>query len=208
MSRTQRLLLVLCVLGAGALGAWWSARTSAPAAGAVILTHGTRLAPARSIAKLDLVDQTGGRFTEERLKGRWSIVYFGFTTCPMICPTTMAMLREVTRRVGTLPAALRPQVILITVDPETDTPAVIGRYVATFDPAFVGLTGGKAALDDAAEKFSVAHSRSGDGRSFDHSSTIYLVDPAGDLSAVFTAPQTAEGIADDYRRLVGPPAAG
>jgi len=208
MSRIQRLLLVLCVLAAGALGAWWSAHYSPRAGGAVTLMHGTRLTPARSIGKLDLVDQTGGRFTEERLKGRWSIVYFGFTSCPMVCPTTMAMLREVARRVAQLPAASRPQVILITVDAETDTPAVIGRYVAAFDPSFIGLTGTKAALDDAAEKFSVAHSRSGDGRSFDHSSTIYLVDPAGALTAVFTAPQTAAGIADDYRRLVDARAAG
>ncbi len=206
MSRTRRLLLVFCVLGAGALGAWWSAQNPAPAGNATALVYGTRLSPARSIGKLDLVDQTGSRFTQERLQGHWSIVYFGFTTCPMICPTTMVMLKDVARRLDTLPAGSRPQVILITVDAQTDTPEIMGRYVATFDPAFLGLSGSKGALDDAAARFSVAHSRSGDGSSFDHSSTIYLVDPAGSLTAVFTAPQTAAGIADDYRRLVGTPA--
>lgn len=203
MSRSQKWLLVLCVLGAGALGAWWAAHLQSGAQARAALAHGTALTPPRPLSTLALIDESGQPFGEARLRGHWSIVYFGFTSCPMICPTTMAMLKDVARDLAALPAGQQPQVLLITVDPDTDTPEVIGRYVRTFNPAFHGLTGARTALDDAARQFSVAHQRSGAGGSIDHSSTVYVVDPEGALAAVFTSPQTAAGIAADYRRLAG-----
>jgi protein SCO1/2 len=205
MTRSQRLLIVFSLIAAAVLGAWWAARFLAPPKPPVNLTHGTLLVPARAIGMLDLVDQNGKSFTQARLEGRWSVVYFGFTSCPMICPTTMAMLRNLAQRLEPLAPEARPQVILITVDPQTDTPAVMGRYVAGFNPAFLGLTGTQTALDAVAKRFSVAYGHSASG-TIDHSSTIYVVDPEGALAAVFTPPQTEATIADDYRRLVGVPA--
>jgi protein SCO1/2 len=205
MTRSQRLLILFSVIVAAALGAWWASRLLAPPAPSVTLKNGTLLAPARAIGALDLVDQYGQPFTQARLEGRWSVVFFGFTSCPMICPTTMAMLRDLAGRLKTLEPRLRPQVILITVDPQTDTPPVIGRYVASFDATFLGLTGSQGALDTVARAFSVAYGRSTSG-TIDHSSTIYLVDPRAELAAVFTPPQTVAAIAEDYRRLVGAPA--
>lgn len=202
MTRSQRLLIVLGLIVAAALGAWWAARFLTPQKPPVALVHGTLIAPARALGALDLVDQNGQVFTQARFQGRWSVVYFGFTSCPMICPTTMALLRDLAQQLEPLPTQARPQVILITVDPETDTPPVMGRYVASFNPAFLGLGGTKPALDAVAKQFSVAYGRSAGG-AMDHSSTIYVVDPNGALAAVFTPPQTVAAIAEDYRRLVG-----
>jgi protein SCO1/2 len=204
MARATRIIVIVCAL---TLGAWLGSRFLAPDEHSVALVHGTRLTPARSIGSLDLVDQSAQRFTQERLKGRWSVVYFGFTSCPMICPTTMAMLRDFAARVAIVPAGERPQVIpqviMITVDPERDTPEVIGRYVAQFDPSFLGLTGTKAALDDAAVKFTAVHGPAGADGSIDHSSTIFIVDPQAALAAVFTPPHSAAALAEDYKRLAG-----
>jgi len=205
MTRSQRLLIVFGLMAAAALGAWWAARFLKPPQRPVTLAHGTMLAPARPVGALDLIDQNGQPFTQARFEGRWSLVYFGFTSCPMICPTTLAMLRDVAQRLESLPPPARPQVMLITVDPPTDTPPVIGRYVAGFNPTFLGLTGTQPALDAVAQRFSVAFGRSANG-TIDHSSTIYVVDPQGSLAAVFTPPQTVTAIADDYRQLVGRPA--
>jgi protein SCO1/2 len=208
VTRAHGILLAVCAFAAAALGAWWAAHLLAPSERQVTLTHGTLLTPPRAVGALNLVDQTGKPFTEARFAGRWSVVYFGFTSCPMVCPTTMALLRDFARGVQGLPAQARPQVILITVDPEHDTPQVMGEYVAKFDRGFLGLAGTSAALDAAAANFSVVHGRSGAEGSIDHSSTLYVVDPEARLSAVFTPPQTAAGLAADYQRLVGPLAGG
>jgi protein SCO1/2 len=206
VTRAHGILLAVLALAAAALGAWWAAHSLAPRERSMTLTSGTLLAPPQEVGSLDLVDQTGKPFTGARLAGRWSVVYFGFTSCPMVCPTTMALLRDFAHEVRSLPPEVRPQVILITVDPEHDTPQVMGEYVAKFDPGFLGLAGSSAALDAAAAKFDVVHGKLGGDGSIDHSSTIYLVDPEARLSAVFTPPQTAAGLAADYRRLVGIPA--
>jgi protein SCO1/2 len=201
MSRASRIAAIACALVGVAFAGWWTAHLMTAAPRAIVLLHGTRLLPPRPIAAMNLVDQNGQRFTNERLVGRWSVVYFGFTNCPIICPTTMAVLKDFSRRVASLPASTRPQVILITVDPDRDTPAAMARYVAAFDPTFLGLTGKSAALDAVATDFSVAHGPTSADGSMDHSSTIYVVDPRAALAAVFTPPHGAAALAEDYQRL-------
>jgi protein SCO1/2 len=201
MNSGRRILFIACALAVATLAGWWAARLITPSPRAVTLLHGTRLIPPRQLGAIDLVDQLGRRFTNARLLGRWSVVYFGFTHCPIVCPTTMAVLRDFAGRVASLPARARPQVILITVDPERDSPQALGHYVEGFDPAFLGLTGKTAALDAVAADFSVAHGPAGPDGSVDHSTAIYFVDPRGALAAVFTPPHDAAALAEDYTRL-------
>lgn len=201
MTRSIRIVAIILALAAAAGGGWWATRILTEREPAPTLLQGTAIAPARALGALDLVDQRGRRFANDRFHGRWSVIYFGFTTCPMICPAAMAELKDFARRVQNLPPAARPQVILITIDPTHDTPRVLGRYVEAFDPAFLGLTGSSAAIDDAAREFSVA--RSAASGQIDHSTTLYVVDPRGSISAVFTPPHTAAALAEDYRRLAG-----
>ena len=201
MSGGRRVVFIACALAIATLGGWWAARLIVPPPRAVALLHGTMLVPPRRLGSIDLVDQRGRQFTNQQLLGRWSVVYFGFTHCPVVCPTTMAVLKDFARRVAGLPASARPQVILITVDPERDSPQELGRYVESFDPAFLGLTGKGGALDAVAAEFSVAHGPAGPDGSMDHSTAIYLVDPQGALAAVFTSPHDAAALAEDYSRL-------
>jgi protein SCO1 len=208
MSRTNRITTIVLAIGVAALAGWWAAHFVAPAERSITLVNGTLLTPGRAIDTFDLVDQGGRHFTKERLAGRWSVIYFGFTTCPMICPTTMAVLKDFAQRVSGLPANARPQVILITVDPEHDTPEAMGRYVTAFDPSFLGLTGSSTALDAVAAEFGVAHGPATAGGTLDHSATIYFVGPQATLTAVFTPPHSAAALADDYGRLTGHLASG
>jgi protein SCO1/2 len=201
MTRSIRIVAIILALAAAAGGGWWATRIFTQREPAPTLLQGTAIVPARALGALDLVDQRGQRFANDRFHGRWSVIYFGFTTCPMICPAAMAELKDFARRVQKLPPAARPQVILITIDPTHDTPQVMGRYVEAFDPAFLGLTGSSAAIDSAAKEFSVARSTA--SGQIDHSTTLYVVDPRGSISAVFTPPHTAAALAEDYRRLAG-----
>jgi protein SCO1 len=159
----------------------------------------------RAIAPLDLVDQDGHPLGKDFFKSHWTIVFFGFTSCPDICPTTLATLSQATHQLADLPAAERPRVLLVTVDPERDDPPRLAAYVRFYDPAFLGATGTPAAIAAAAAQFNVPYARVSlpeGGYTMDHGSGIYLVGPSGGIVAYSSAPHDASTIARDYRTLV------
>lgn len=168
------------------------------------LATGTYLGSARPLPAIAFVDQDGKPFGAERLRGRWSLLFFGFTSCPDVCPTTLAMLAQVEKMLADLPPQQRPQVVLVSVDPQRDTPAQLATYVKFFSPSFTGIT----APPDATEEFTrqigvpVAISRlDGGGYTVDHSASIFLINPEGALQALFSPPHTAKLIAADYKRV-------
>jgi protein SCO1/2 len=128
-----------------------------------------------------LVDQSGAAATERVLRGKWSAVFFGYTYCPDVCPTTLAALGQATAALG--PDARRFQVVFITVDPERDTPAVLASYLASpsFPKPIIGLTGTPGQIAAAAKAYHVFYQKAPQGSSYtvDHSAVIYLMDPAG-----------------------------
>jgi protein SCO1/2 len=133
-------------------------------------------------------------------------VFFGFTSCPDVCPVTMAALAQTSKQLANLPEKLRPQVVMISVDPERDTPERVGGYVKAFDPTFVGATGTKAAIDELALRMGVAAAKrpiDGGSYSVDHTTSVFLIDPDGAMRALFSAPHTPTLIAADYRRITG-----
>jgi protein SCO1/2 len=173
---------------------------------AVELTTGTRLSPPRELAAFSLVSHRGEPFGPEALTGHWTLMFFGFTHCPGVCPTTLATLVDVRKRVAELDAAEAPQIVLVSVDPERDTPATMAAYVARFDPSVIGVTGPGAAIDKFAESIGVAHQKvpmSGGDYMVDHSAFILLLDPKGRQAAVFSPPHNAERLAADYLRMLG-----
>jgi protein SCO1/2 len=128
----------------------------------------------------ELVDHSGLAATDEDFRGRWQLVFFGFTFCPDICPTTLSTVTAVMEKLGADAEHVVP--LFITVDPERDTPAVLADYLANFDSRIVGLTGSPEQIDAAAKAYRVYYSKAEngdapDGHSMDHSAFLYLMGP-------------------------------
>ncbi|WP_205617502.1 SCO family protein [Pelomicrobium methylotrophicum] len=152
-----------------------------------------------------LVDHTGTPRTLEDFRGKVVVVFFGFTHCPDVCPTT---LTEIALALKRLPPeeAQRVQVLFITVDPERDTPEVLAQYVPAFHPGFLGLTGDAAAVAEAARSFKVFYQKqpgeAPGSYSMDHSAGTYVFDPQGRLRLYVGHGQGAEVLAHDIRLLL------
>jgi protein SCO1 len=164
----------------------------------------TALAEPRALPPMALVDQDGRPFGAASLHRGWTLVFFGFTRCPDVCPTTLATLARTRSALADLPPADQPRVLLISVDPEHDTPERLAAYVRSFDPDFLGATGDPAAIAAVAAGFGVPFAKvavGADSYTVDHGSGIFFVSPEG-LVAYSSAPHDAEVLARDYRRIL------
>ena len=169
------------------------------------LQQATVLPTPRALPELALLDQDAQPFDRRRLQQRWSLMFFGFTRCPGICPATLAMLAQTRARLAALPAAQRPQVVLVSADPQHDSPATLKSYLRGFDGEFIGVTGDDAAIGQLARSLGVSITMRplpGGDYTVDHTTAVFLVDPRGAWRAVFSGPHSADGIAGDYRRIL------
>ncbi len=162
------------------------------------LTSGTWFPQPRPVGELALTGDDGKPFGRARLAGSPTLVFFGFTHCPDVCPTTLAKLAQITK------AAKVPdlRVLLISVDPERDTPETMHQYVRAFDPGFIGATGTTDSIKQVAQEFGVAVERvalPGDNYTMDHSATIFLLNDRAQIVAVFTPPFDPDKFAADLR---------
>jgi protein SCO1/2 len=147
-----------------------------------------------------LTDQDGRAVTEQDLKGRPSLVFFGFTHCPDVCPTTLFDISEIMRALG--PDADRTRAVFITVDPERDTQGVLKDYLSSFDPHLTGLTGDPAAIATVAKEYRVYYKKVplDDGSyTMDHTAIVYLMDKSGQFVSPFNMKRTPEVAAADLR---------
>lgn len=204
MSSTIRVALAVLVAVTAAMAGMWLARERAPER--LELEHATLFPSSRPLPAFALVDQHGDSFGPERLRGRWTILFFGFTQCPDVCPTTLASLAAARRELADLPAAEQPAVVLVSVDPRRDTVARLAEYVRFFDPDFTGVTGEAEAIAGLTRELGVAvivgEPDEAGQYTIDHTATLFLVDPDGRLAAVFGTPHSPGGIAKDYRRIL------
>ncbi|MBS0560233.1 MAG: SCO family protein [Proteobacteria bacterium] len=143
-----------------------------------------------------LTDGNGKTVTDADFRGKYLLVYFGYTFCPDVCPTTLTAVADAIDRLG--PDGKRLQPVFITVDPARDTPAAVKQYVASFGPEFVGLSGSADQIAKVAREFRVYYAphRTGPGPNdytMDHSSILYLMGPDG----TFVAPLRADGTGAD-----------
>jgi protein SCO1/2 len=156
-----------------------------------------------------LVDQDGRAVTDRNYAGRYRVVYFGYTFCPDVCPTTLAKLMQGVRAfAGTSPAlAARIVPIFITVDPDRDTPAVLKQYVAAFGPGLIGLTGAQPQIAAAAKEYGVYYHKQpapagSSGYLMDHSSQAILFGPDGQPIVLLPADEGADAVAATLRQWV------
>jgi protein SCO1 len=150
-----------------------------------------------------LEDQNGKPVSDQDMKGRPFLVFFGFTHCPDICPTTLFDMSQVLRTLG--PDADRTGALFITVDPERDTPAVLKDYLSNFDPHLRGLTGDPAAVEAALKAYRVYAKKvplDGDNYTMDHTAIVYLMDKDGHFVAPFNMQRTADAEAAELRRYL------
>ncbi len=200
MSRSKLLALILLCVAGGVVAALILAPKPP-----VALASGTLLAPARALADFSLIDNRGRSFASSNLRGHWSLMFFGYTNCPDYCPATLTILAAVEKqlRAGKTPP---PQVIFVSVDAKRDTPEHLDQYVPNFDPDFVALTApDQPAIEALAKKWGVpvALQFAADGSySVDHSTAIFVIDPAGKLAAVLTGPFSVDALRSDFQRIV------
>lgn len=188
-------LWLLVAVGALALGAAFLGRTS----GLRELPSPTASGEAAVHSEFSLTDHNSNRVTQADFLERWQLVFFGFTHCPDVCPTTLAYMAKVLDRLGGAVERVAP--LFITVDPTRDTPGVMAEYVQAFHPKLVGLTGSEADVAAAAQSFRVYYERveedtAPDGYLMAHSGHIYLITPEGRFKDVFReGEQSAEEMA-------------
>jgi protein SCO1 len=195
-SRRLTLAALLSVAGVAVLSA--GCTPSAPAFNGVDITGASY---ARDFA---LTDAAGKRRTLAEFRGKLVVVFFGFAQCPDVCPTTLADLAQVKKRLGS--DGERIQVVFITVDPERDSPQVLASYVPAFDPSFIGLTGTSEEIAAAAREFKVFYQKvagkTETSYTIDHTAGAYVFDREGRVRLFIRHATGAEAITADLQRLL------
>ncbi|WP_133130725.1 SCO family protein [Legionella yabuuchiae] len=170
--------------------------------------HGTLLSKPREVNSFDLSGTDHRAFNNARLKDQWTMMFFGFTRCGYLCPTTMAELGKFYRVLESKGIKTLPKVVMISIDPERDNLEVLTNYVHAFHPDFQGARGDKEVVNAMTRELGIAYAKvalnnSTDPENYDieHTGTVLLFNPKGELSAFFTSPQNADNLAEDYLML-------
>ncbi len=196
-SRTARILLVLGAFVAGlvlftTVVFIFTGRSPAPIA-----------MPSAVGGPFKLVDQNAKPITDQDLKGHPFLVFFGFTHCPDVCPTTLFEVSEILRAAG--PGAKDARALFITVDPERDTPAVLKDYLASFDPRVIGVTGDSEAIAAVIKSYRVYAKKvptENGGYTMDHTAIVYLMGKDGRVVTPFNMKRRPQEAAEDLKRYL------
>ena len=158
----------------------------------------------KQIGAFEALDESGAPFRADQLRGKWSMLFFGYTHCPDVCPITLAVLHQV-RRTLVQDNEPAPQVLFVTVDPERDPPQRLREYVTWFDKAFKGVGGSAAQVQSLSAQFGIAAipdraDEKGD-YTVEHSASVFLTDPGARLVGVISAPTDAARVIARYRQI-------
>jgi protein SCO1/2 len=196
--RSTRLLLMVAAFAAGlasvlAIVLFVASRGPAPLVATASAVGGP----------FNLIDHNGKPLTHENMKGHPFLVFFGFTHCPDVCPTTLFDVSEVLKQLG--PDAGGARALFVTVDPERDTPAIMKDYLSNFDPNLMGATGSRDAIDKTLKAYRVYSKKvptEGSDYTMDHTALVYLMDKQGRFVAPFSLKRRPEEAAADLRRYL------
>ena len=207
MSRLPFIVSVLCLVAAAIIAgaAWWVTRNGPSGADAGSSGRVVSTGKADVGGPFQLVNQDGRAVDQTILNGKWTVVFFGFTFCPDVCPTTLQTLAATKRELG--PQGRDLQVVFITIDPQRDTPAALKEYLASTGlPEAIGLTGTPEQIDSTAKAYRIFYAKKGEGDDYtmDHSTSAYLMNPKGEFSRALaygmTSSQKAQVIRDAMRQ--------
>lgn len=189
----RSLLILVAALGISALIAFVQIeayKNTAP------VKSGATVAGAPVGGPFTLTDHKGNPFTDQDLRGKYALIYFGFTSCPAICPTELQKMNVALTQAGALAEQIQP--VFITVDPERDTQSVMANYVPQFHPNLIGLTGTPEQIQAALKAYKIYARKVEDPAlteyTMDHSSYIYFLDPAGNLLGLYGVSSTPSEI--------------
>ena len=187
------------------LGVWvgsqlsWFVDRAAPTANGLVFEN------PRPFSTFQLVDINQDTFSVDRLKGRWSFIYFGYTACGQICTQSLTELKRLILALSSNNNARQIQVVFVTVDPGHDTATRLNTYLREFDSTFVGVTGDIDALAFFAAEFAAPFtldSNAGQNNALNHSNSIMLINPSAALQAVLTPPHDAQRLQADFGAIV------
>lgn len=153
-----------------------------------------------------LTDQNGQKFSNDSFKGKWSLIFFGFTHCPDICPTTLLDMQKIHKYLTNKGLKL-PQFIFVSVDSDRDTPEKLKTYLDYFNPDFIGVTGDYPNILSLTTQLGVAyriepHQSSEENYNVDHSAALYLINPEAERYGIFTAPHDVKKMASDLEKIM------
>jgi cytochrome oxidase Cu insertion factor (SCO1/SenC/PrrC family) len=166
--------------------------------------NATLLPEPRALPPVELVDAAGRRADLDAFRGRFTLLFFGFTNCPDICPLTLKVLADARATVAARFPDSAPQVVFVSVDAARDTPEKIAAYLRNFDPSFVGVTAADAHLAPLLKMLGVAvqkHEHGGENYNVVHNSAVYVIGPEADWIAVSSGPHDPAVIAADYLKI-------
>ncbi len=206
-NNANTLLLIASAVIALSAGVWFGLDNRQPVP--VIEIQGVILPQARVIDEFTLIDNKKAPFTLQNLKNNWSLLFFGYTHCPDVCPTTLATLKRVQRLLQEQKVT-PPQIVFVSIDPQRDTPEILDEYMAYFSDDFIGVTGELSELEKLTGSLGVyfrkAAGASGDinadDYAMDHTASFIVVNPEGKVAAFLTAPHDAKTVIRDLRTIV------
>lgn len=202
----QRTIIGICLFMAAMLGLLVNKQLSQPELNAEQLRErGVFIfEPPRIVRPFELQTQKGEVFNRANFEGKWSLVFFGFTFCPDICPATLALLNQAMANIEDPEVLANTQVVMVSVDPARDTVEQLAQYMPYFNKDFIGLTGEFMTIHALATNLSAAFQKvpgGGENYTVDHSSYIFLVNPKGDYHAFMKPPFSGQTIADHYQAV-------
>lgn len=177
-----------------------------PAISQIETRSATLLPQLRVLPPFSLRDQHGRPFTNQTLQDRWTFISFGYTHCPDICPTTLAMLTSMEKQLQASAGTSDYQIAFVSVDPERDTQQRLAEYIDFFNPAFLGVTGDDSELQRLTRPLGILYAKvitekSAMGYVMDHSASIVLIDPQGRYHALFSSPHDPDDMAQDFMTI-------
>ena len=159
-----------------------------------------------ALPEFSLLDQSGAPVNADTFRGQWDLVFFGFTNCPDICPTTLQILANAKRELRAAGLETLPRIVLVSVDPERDTPEMLGRYVDYFGAGNLAVTGDLEEITKLTAALGIYFEKvpTDDGNyGVDHSAAVLVLDPNGEFSALFSAPHVVANYLHDLPIIMG-----